>query len=60
MLCGVGMCPICGTAIVIVTLDTAVATLGFFVSMVLKGAQGFVSAPLQTPFCLAARLTVLR
>ena len=54
------MCPICGTAIVIVTLDTAVVTLDFFVSRVLKGAQGFVSAPLQTPFCLATRLTVLR
>ena len=35
-------CAICGTAIVIVTLDTKVATLEFLVSKVLKGAQGFV------------------
>ena len=35
-------CAVCGTAIVIVTLDTKVCTLEFLVTKVLKGAQGFV------------------
>lgn len=35
-------CAFCGTAVVVVTLNTKVATLEFLVTRVLKGAQGFV------------------
>ena len=35
-------CFVCGTAIVVIKLNTKVATLDFLVSKVLKGAQGFV------------------